>query len=109
MRLDEGIVIIKRQINIAEPGEMPEYRWDEIWKSYYAEKTVGYNRYYIAHAQDDRIDRLIEVQHNRNISTAIDRAEIDGIPYRIVTVQQVTNEDGLPMTDLTLERIEGLE
>ena len=29
--------------------------------------------------------------------------------YKIIMVQQVTDEDGLPATDLTLERIEGIE
>ena len=73
------------------------------------EKTVGTNRYYIAKAQNDRVDMLIEVQQNRSISAATDEAEIDGVYYRIVQVQQVIDEDGIPMTDLALERGEGLE
>ena len=52
---------------------------------------------------------LIEVQQNRSISAATDKAEIDGVYYRIVQVQQVIDEDGIPMTDLALERVEGLE
>ena len=77
--------------------------------TYYGEKTVGTNRYYIAKAQNDQVDMLIEVQRNRDISAATDRAEIDGVYYRIVQVQQVTDENGTPMTDLALERVEGIE
>ena len=109
MLLDAGIVTILRQKVVSVAGEMPEYQWEKVWESYYGEKTVGTNRYYIAKAQNDRVDMLIEVQQNRSISAATDKAEIDGVYYRIVQVQQVIDEDGIPMTDLALERVEGLE
>lgn len=109
MLLDSGIVAIMRQKNISAAGEMPEYKWDKVWGSYYGEKAVGTNRYYIAKTQNDQVDMLIEVQRNRNISAATDRAEIDGVYYRIVQVQQVTDENGTPMTDLALERVKGIE
>ena len=109
MLLDAGIVTILRQKDVSVAGEMPEYQWEKVWESYYGEKTVGTNRYYIAKAQNDRVDMLIEVQQNRSISAATDKAEIDCVYYRIVQVQQVIDEDGIPMTDLALERVEGLE
>lgn len=109
MLLDGGIVTIHRQANTAGPGEMPSYDWTAWWQSYFGEKTVGVNRYYIAMAQDDQIDRLIEVRRNPKISPATDRAEIDGTYYRIVQAQHILDEDGLPMTDLALERVSGLE
>ncbi len=109
MLLDGGIVTIYRQRNTAGPGEMPSYGWDVWWSSYFGEKTVGVNRYYIAMAQDDQIDRMIEVRPNRGISPATDRAEIGGEYYRIAQAQHVLDEDGLPMTDLALERVSGLE
>lgn len=122
MLLDSGIMTLYRQTNAFAPGEMPEYNWNPIWKSYYGEKTVGVNRYYTAMAHDDQTDMLIEVQRNRDISPAIDRVGIDrqyfgmepvegdnNIYFRITQVQQVIDEDGLPMTDLAMERVEGLE
>ena len=39
MLLDSGIVAIMRQKNISAAGEMPEYKWDKVWESYYGEKT----------------------------------------------------------------------
>lgn len=88
---------------------MPELVWSKIWASYYAEMTVGVNRYYIAMGHNDRVDQLIRVQRNREISPATDRAKIGGEWYRITQVQHVTDEDGLPMTDLSLERLEGFK
>ena len=109
MLLDGGILTLYRQENTAGPGEMPSYRWKAWWQSYCGDKAVGVNRYYIAKAQDDQIDRLVEVHRNRDISPAADRAGIGGRYYRIVQAQHVLDEDGLPMTDLSLERVEGLE
>lgn len=107
--MDDGIVAIERSELVSDPGEMPEYAYREWWRSYFAEKTVGIQRYYSAKAADDRADMLIQVQRNRNISTALDRAVIDGVYYRITQVQQVADEDENPVTDLTLERLEGIE
>ena len=122
MLLDNGIMTVYRQENVSQPGDMPQYQWVQIWQSFYGEKTVGVNRYYTAMAHDDQTDMLIEVQRNRDISTATDRVGIDrqylGLPavdgdnniyFRITQVQQVNDEDGLPMTDLALGRVEGLE
>lgn len=109
MLLDGGIVTLYRQKNISSLGDMPQYEWSPVWQSYYGEKTVGISRYYTGLAQNDHTDMLIEVQRNRDISTALDRAEIDGIYYRITQVQHLLDDDGLKMTDLALERVEGLE
>lgn len=122
MLLRNGIITIYRQQNIASPGDMPQYDWPPIGQSFYGEKTVGVNRYYVAMAQNDQIDMLIEIQRDRSVSAATDRVGIDrqylgmdavdgdnNIYFRITQVQQVEDEDGLPMTDLALERIDGLE
>ena len=122
MLLDSGIMTLYRQSNVSQPGEMPEYTWTEIWRSFYGEKTVGVNRYYTAKAHDDQTDMLIAVQRNRDISPATDRIGIDrkyfgmepiegdnNLYFRITQVQQAADEDGLPMTDLALERVDGLE
>lgn len=105
MLLGDGITTLYRQKDSSAAGGMPSYTWTAYWKSFFGEKTVGVNRYYTAQAHNDQIDMLIEVQRNREISAATDRAEIDGVFYRITQVQHVIDSDGLPMTDLALERI----
>lgn len=109
MRMDDGIVAIERSELVSAPGEMPEYAYREWWRSYFEEKTVGIQRYYSAKAADDRADMLIRVQQNRKISATLDRAVIDNVYYRITQVQQVVDEDENPVTDLTLERMEGVD
>lgn len=122
MLLDNGIMTVYRQENVSQPGDMPQYTWSPVWQSYYGEKTVGINRYYTAKAHDDQTDMLIEVQRNRDISTANDRVGIDrrylgmesvdgdnNIYFRITQIQHIFDDDGLPMTDLALERVDGLE
>lgn len=109
MLLSDGIVTIYRQEITSSPGDMPKYEWIPFWRSYFGNKTVGITRYYTAMEHNDQVDLLIEVQRNTKISAATDRAEIDGIYYRITQVQHLLDDDGLPMTDLSLERIGALD
>lgn len=116
MLLDSGVATIWRGVNTAPPGELPKTKYNqEYFKSYYGDKTVGIQRYWTAKAHDDRADLLIEISRNAGISTA-DRCQIEPVfdeaaagYYKILQVQQLLNEDGQPITDLTLERIENLE
>lgn len=122
MNLDGATAKVYRQTNTAGVGEMPSYTWSQIYESYFAERTVGMNRYYTAMAHNDNIDMLIEIAPTRALSTASDRV---GIPveyfgesggesgtekyFRIVQIQQTEGDDYLPVTLLSLERVEGLE
>lgn len=107
MVLDDGVVSLYRQVLISDNGDMPDYKSELFWESYFGKKTVGVTRYYTAKAQNDNIDLLIEVQRNENISAATDCAKIGDKWYRITQIQHLTDDDGLPVTDLSLERIEG--
>lgn len=112
MLLDSGIATIWRAKTTSMPGNMPKEDFsEEYFKSYYGNKTVGITRFWTAKAHDDTADFLIEIQRNAGISTA-DRCQLTpyldaemGGYYKILQVQHVTDENGLPMTDLTLERI----
>lgn len=116
MRLDAGIATICRGQNTAQNGEMPNIQYNKkIFESYYAEKTVGVTRFRTAQANNVRADVLIEIQRCGAITTedictvqAFDDAGISGT-YKIVQVQNVWDENGLQMTDLTLQRIEPIE
>lgn len=114
MLLDSGVATIWRRGEASEPGTMPMEEYTaELFKSYYGDKTVGFARYWTAQAHDRKASLLIEIQRCGAIDTA-DRCELESVTdtgasgmYSIIQVQHVTNEDGLPMTDLTLERIDG--
>ena len=112
MTLDSGLLTIKRPSVEANGGlPTPEYR--AVFSSYYANRTVGFNRYFTALASDTRADLLVRMQ--RFAATTADIAILyssfpDGTSgkYKIVQVQHLTDEDGLLVTDLTLERTEGV-
>lgn len=115
MLLDSGKATIRRGINTAPAGAKPVYQYTDFFESYYGEKTVGINRFYAAKAHDDQADFLIEIQRNGGIRTSdvcyltpFMDAPSTGV-YKIIQVQHVFDEDHLPKTDLTLERIDGVD
>ncbi len=109
------IAVIWQGRNISPAGSKPVIVYDqEYYKSYYGNKTVGISRYWTAKAQDDRADLLIEIQRNSEFPP--DRCQLypsldaaDAGYYKILQVQQITDEDGQPVTDLTLERLDAVD
>ena len=91
-------------------GSMPVLKYAQIWGSYYADRTIGIQRYYTAMQHDNRVDAMVRVQRTYELKPADDRIILspysheDGNAYRIIQLQQVLDDDGLPVTDLTLER-----
>lgn len=114
MLLDSGVISIKRVTSNANAGGLPSEVYEEVFKSCYGEKTVGINRYFTAKAADVQIDMLIEVQRFRALTTdvvdltSMTEPELNG-RYAIIQVQQIDDEDGLPVTDLSLNKIEGVD
>lgn len=117
MNLDAGIAIIYRQTDArAQKWEMPEMTSKtEIFRSYYGEKTVGFSRYYTAMQNNDQADLLIEIiRCGKIFATDICTLEPFGTSgaegtFKITQVQHVLDDDGIAMTDLTLQRLEGAE
>lgn len=116
MRLDSGIATIWRAELTSSPGGMPKESFTkEYFKSYYGDKTVGITRYWTAKAHDSQANLVIEIQRNAGITTA-DRCQLAPYLdleaagyYKILQAQLVIDEDGIPMTDLTLERIDCID
>lgn len=114
--LDSGVATIWRAEIESEPGEMPaEGFTNQFFKSYYGNKTVGFARFWTAQAHDSQANFLIEIQRNAGISTA-DRCQLEPYLdveaagyYKILQIQHLTDENGLPVTDLTLERIDAID
>ena len=103
MLLDDGIVTVCELNNIAKPGEMPQEVLQPLNSFYFGRRTIGYNRLYAAHGVNKQIDMLIRIW--RADVTAGQYAIIDGVQYRIDTVQQLIDNTGLTVTDLTLEKL----
>lgn len=115
MPLDSGTLTAWRGANTAEAGKMPALKYTQIWGSYYEDRTVGIQRYYTAMQHDSRVDAMVRVQRTYELQPASDRIVLspysheDGSAYRIIQLQQVLDDDGLPVTDLTLERDDGID
>lgn len=109
MMLDDGVVSICRVTEGQRlDGGMPTQSYAEVYRSCFADRTVGYGRIYAASGAGERIDRLIRVEHHMETRSGM-IAIIDGEPdqYRVSVVQHLRDESGLYCTDLTLERVEG--
>ena len=108
--LDSGTLTVWRGTNTSPAGSMPVLKYAQIWGSYYADRTIGIQRYYTAMQHDNRVDAMVRVQRTYELKPADDRIILspysheDGNAYRIIQLQQVLDDDGLPVTDLTLER-----
>lgn len=115
MRLDDGILSVYRGENTSEPGKKPVMEYSLVWKCYFGFKTVGVSRFYSAKRAGDRADFLVEVPRTYAVSAATDKViltpfsfEENKAVYRITQVQHIIDEEELPVTNFTLERIDGL-
>lgn len=90
---------------------MPAVSYSEYYTGFYGEKTVGVTRYWTAQTWHDQIDQLVEIHRNGTIKTNdvahlapfYDTAE--AATYIVRQVQHLYDDDGLPVTDLSLERM----
>jgi len=101
---DSGQVDIYKITNTALAGDKPKealYSGASYW---YEERTVGITRFSAALKTDVKIDMLIRIWEDRGIDSS-QICKIDDAQYRIYQVQHTKNEDGLEVTDLSLERL----
>lgn len=115
MPLDSGELTVWRGTNTAPSGSMPVMTYAQIWGSYYQNRTIGITRHYTAQQHGDRADVVARVQRTYEIRPVEDRVILnpydheDGNAYRVTQKQDVLDNNGLPVTDLTLERDEGID
>lgn len=106
MLRDDGTLRVCRLDNTAPAGAMPVMRLVPVARFWYGERTVGYGRIYAAAGVNEEIDMLVRVAYTRAARAGMYAVLGNGEQYRITHVQQVTDDDGLRATDLTLARVE---
>ena len=74
---------------------------------YCARRTVGLHRYYTALQIGDQTDEVVELPGRDDIVTT-QIAALDGQQFRILQVQHASDKTGLPITVLSLSRMEEL-
>lgn len=107
MLFDDGILQICTLKNKAESGEMPKEALVPGKEHFYGERTVGYGRQYAAKGVNEQVDMLVRIWQDRSIRIGM-YVLVDGDQYRIDNVQHLYDDDGLRVTDLTLQRLEEL-
>lgn len=114
---DDGIVVIKAEVDASEPGGMPKKELVEMSRHMFQERTIGITRQYAAKSVDEQVDRLVRIWEDRRIHIGMMAEITERLPfgyeevteqYRIDNVQHLLNDDGLKVTDLTLKRLEDL-
>lgn len=78
--------------------------WALKSRHFYGERTVGMSRYYTALAENRKTDLLVRIWRDPSVTTT-DLCVINAEQYRILQVQHLADEDGLKVTDLSLERL----
>ena len=110
MILDDGCVVVSRKTNVSPAGNLPSYSKETVYVSSYGNKTVGISRFYSALANNRQADLLIEINRcgavRANDVCALESFKDDGLTgdYEVIQVQHLKDEDGIDVTDLTLER-----
>lgn len=103
--LDSGLVRICSLQKINENGGMPKFSLVEQFTVFFQERTIGVNRLYAALGANRQIDALIRIWENREVLTDMYCVLEDGTQFRISQIQHLKDDDGLKVSDLTLERV----
>lgn len=104
---DDGLLKLYRLQDDAQPGEMPRPKLVFLQDAYFDFLTVGYGRYYAAKGAQQQVDQLLRTPEPLPaVRVGMYVVLEDGLQYRIDNVQHTTDDDELPVTDLSLFRLE---
>lgn len=107
MTYDDGILVIYQRINIAEAGDMPQYRLQERSRHFYHMDALGYQRYYVALQSSQTLTFVADIPDWHTVLVD-DICVLNGdIKCRVALVQFLYDDNNLKMTKLSLERVGG--
>lgn len=112
--LDAGVLTLCNLTNTAALGDMASYKLVPVISQFFGERQIGINRAYLAKGADEQVDLLARIW-DEGVRPKIGQYAVitqyryqedpNGDQYRITLVQPTTNEDGLRVFDLQLERL----
>lgn len=106
MTFDDGIAKIYRIEDRADSGMKPRKMLVKKSMHFFGYETVGITRYYTALQAKRRVDAVICIWQDRNV-TADDICILeDGTQYTIVQAQHPKDENGLDITRLSIGRLD---
>jgi len=105
---NDGVVMIFKLKNTAEPGNTPVEKLILKQVLRYKERTVGFGRYYTAKQQNIKVANVIRCPRVRGLSEKdtdiLIAVLVDGNQYKVEQVQYIEGSNP-PVMDLTLERV----
>lgn len=101
MLLDSGLAVFYIKTQNPADGSMPGYTETASPALWFRDMKVGITRFYAAKRENVQVDRLIRIWRRDSVK-ANDRCIIGALSYRIIQVQHTEDEDGLPVTDVSL-------
>lgn len=105
MTFDDGILKIYSTENIADIGKKPVIGLKEKSSHYFGFETVGVTRYYAAMQANSSISAVVHIWQDRGIEAEDICILEDQKQYKCSFVQHMQNEENLPITKITLERL----
>lgn len=107
MLFDSGELILCTVKDDASTSEMPKEKLVPGNRHLYGERTIGYGRQYAAMGVSEQVDMLARIWQDRSARIGM-YALVGNDQYRINNVQHLIDEEGLQVTDLTLQRLDDL-
>lgn len=120
---DDGVVYICSLENTAEKGDMPKMKLVKLGKFWFQNRIIGFNRFYTAQGVNQRVDKLIRIEHTQIPEIGMYAVLGNGDQFRIDMVAEGQEEFqrtkmidskyyrqpvivGLKYTELTLSKVE---
>ena len=105
---DAGHILICELTNTAGKSEMPIMTLSVITEADFEERTFGMNRQYLAKGVNEQIDLMARIWRDPAVHigmyAVLTDSDYDG-QYRITDVRHQLDDDGLKVTDITLQRL----
>lgn len=106
--MDAGHIAICELTEVAEKGLMPVEILRKITEADFEERTFGLQRQYAAKGVNEQIDLLARIWRDPAVRigmfAVITDSDYNG-QYRIDDVRNQLDDDGLKVTDITLQRL----
>ena len=108
MTFDDGILTVYSVENVADPGDKPIKGLSEKDRYYYGYSTLGLTRYYTALQANQEIQAVVCVPGWGDVKNTdvIIMDEQPDVQYQVNLVQPETDDNGLRIMRLTLERMD---
>ena len=105
MTFDDGVIQICSVINGADSGDKPVRMLSPVESFHFGYDNLGITRYYTALQAHQQIEAVVNIPGWNRIAVESVAVLEDGTQYAVRMVQPQTDEDGLRITKLSLERI----